>query len=371
MPQRKKVLFLSHVSNLGGAEQVLLTIARHLNKENFCCELLTQDEGPLTEQFRTAGETICLKLPAWRKGKYFLSRYAAIARLDRICRERGVDLIYCNNYRIAPYASGAAGKRRIPAVLHVHDPLEEKHVYNFGLKYCPQIIAVSDFVRRPLAEQGLDPRVVYNGVDVNRLRTARPSDIRRERGWDKTARIVGWVANFTENKRPGLFLRLAAEIKKERPDYRFVVVGHEAWGGPVTRASLEQLSASLGLTDSLAFLGWRDDIPRLLKCFDATVLCSKKESFPLIVLEAMACGSIVFAQDSCGGPSEQIRNGRDGFLLDFTRTADSAAREQVKPSPMPNPSAMEGRIPFLEANASARPRTMQLTTIRGIKTPRV
>jgi len=327
MPQRKKILFLSHVSNLGGAEQVLLTIARHIDSERFCCELLTQDDGPLAEQFRaTGGETLTLKLPAWRKGKFFIARYITIQKLAKVCRERGVDLIHCNNYRIAPYAAGAARKNGIPFVVHVHDPLEKKHIRNFELSRCSNIVAVSDFVRRPMAEQGLDPRIVFNGVDVNRLRTTQQKDIRQEAGWDKDTRVIGWVANFTENKRPDLFIQLANAIKKERPEYRFVVVGHEAWGGPVTRESLEQLSSQQGLSGDLAFLGWRNDIPHLLKSFDGVVLCSEKESFPLIVLEAMACGSIIFAQGSSGGPSEQIRDGQDGFLLDFSKVEEAAAK---------------------------------------------
>ena len=42
----------------------------------------------------------------------------------------------------------------------------------------------------------------------------------------------------------------------------------------------------------------------------------------------------------------------------------------VKPTPIPRPSMMEGSTLFLLANISARPRMMQLTTIRGRNTPR-
>ena len=45
--------------------------------------------------------------------------------------------------------------------------------------------------------------------------------------------------------------------------------------------------------------------------------------------------------------------------------------EQVKPKPMPRPSSSEGQTGFFEAKASARPNTMQFTTINGMKRPRV
>jgi hypothetical protein len=46
-----------------------------------------------------------------------------------------------------------------------------------------------------------------------------------------------------------------------------------------------------------------------------------------------------------------------------------AIRDRVNPMPMPNPSAMERTGPFLQAKASARPSTIQFTTIKGIKIP--
>ena len=54
-----------------------------------------------------------------------------------------------------------------------------------------------------------------------------------------------------------------------------------------------------------------------------------------------------------------------------SRMAPSTASAAVKPSPMPRPSAVEATRPFLEAKASARPRMMQLTTMRGMNTPRL
>ena len=50
------------------------------------------------------------------------------------------------------------------------------------------------------------------------------------------------------------------------------------------------------------------------------------------------------------------------------KTATSATAS-VKPTPAPSPSSAELTTPFLDANASARPRMMQLTTISGMKMP--
>ena len=54
----------------------------------------------------------------------------------------------------------------------------------------------------------------------------------------------------------------------------------------------------------------------------------------------------------------------------ISRMVPMMVRVMVKPMPMPMPSRAESRMPFLEANISARPRMMQLTTIRGRYPPR-
>lgn len=54
-----------------------------------------------------------------------------------------------------------------------------------------------------------------------------------------------------------------------------------------------------------------------------------------------------------------------------SRMEPNTRRDSVKPSPIPNPSAKESMRGFFEAKASALPRMMQLTTIRGIKRPKV
>ena len=52
-----------------------------------------------------------------------------------------------------------------------------------------------------------------------------------------------------------------------------------------------------------------------------------------------------------------------------SRTIPNNVNDMVKPKPIPNPSKSELKMPFLDAKASARPNTIQLTTIKGINNP--
>ena len=51
--------------------------------------------------------------------------------------------------------------------------------------------------------------------------------------------------------------------------------------------------------------------------------------------------------------------------------APRMVRAKVNPSPMPAPSSIDGHTGFFDANASARPSTMQFTTISGMNSPSV
>jgi glycosyltransferase involved in cell wall biosynthesis len=62
------------------------------------------------------------------------------------------------------------------------------------------------------------------------------------------------------------------------------------------------------------FLGWREDIPQILRASDVLVLPSLKEAFGQVILEAMASGVTAIATNN-GGVTDIIQNGINGHLV--------------------------------------------------------
>jgi glycosyltransferase involved in cell wall biosynthesis len=85
-----------------------------------------------------------------------------------------------------------------------------------------------------------------------------------------------------------------------------------AGDGPL-RASLQQLTASLGLADRVRFLGWRDDVPALLASADFVVSSSRHEPLGNVVIEAWSAGRAVVATAS-DGPAALIEDEVSGLL---------------------------------------------------------
>jgi glycosyltransferase involved in cell wall biosynthesis len=168
--------------------------------------------------------------------------------------------------------------------------------------------AVADFsIRRAK----LDPRkiiVIPNGVDAARFSAASPADL-KQYGIPVGSRTFLFVGRLDQQK--GLSYLLAAwqRLVATHPALQLLLVGE----GPL-RPALEAQIVELGLTASVRLLGWREEIPELMRAVDCVVLPSLWEGMPNVVLEAMAAGLPVVAT-RVEGTQEVIQDGRTGWLI--------------------------------------------------------
>ncbi len=93
------------------------------------------------------------------------------------------------------------------------------------------------------------------------------------------------------------------------PNVRFIAAGDGE-----LRPAMEDLIKNLGLNNKIKLLGFRRDIPEIMKCLDVFVLTSLWEGLPRVILQSMAAGVPVVATD-VDGSSEVVRNGVNGFLV--------------------------------------------------------
>jgi glycosyltransferase involved in cell wall biosynthesis len=113
---------------------------------------------------------------------------------------------------------------------------------------------------------------------------------------------VGLIARIVPGKGHLLFLQCARLLSDRIPGIRFTICGAPA-----------VLEASRGLP--VDWLGWREDIARVLMDLDVLVIPSVIEGLPRVMLEAFSAGVPVVAFPT-GGIPEAIRDGETGFLVD-------------------------------------------------------
>ncbi len=121
--------------------------------------------------------------------------------------------------------------------------------------------------------------------------------------------VLTYVAEIIENKNQPMLLNALEIVRKQLPNTRLLLVGPEHDNG-----KLRRLATLKGLQEAVIFLGWRNDVPRLLRASDLYVASSKSEGLGLNLIEAMACELPVVAGRN-RGHEEIISHGENGYLV--------------------------------------------------------
>ena len=303
------VLKMIETGGPGGAERVMINIAGTLAKDpGWRVSAVLQRDGWLAEQLRAQGVSLCL-LPLRRQLDIGFLR-----RVVRQIRDEDIRLIHSHEFGMNFHGAVAAKIAGIPCVATVHGRtyygdnrrriLAMRALRHLGAT----VVAVSADIRELLCERlGVrDVRVIANGIDLSTYENAGRLP-RSTWGLPEDARIVGAVGNLYEVK--GHRVLVEAVARSDRSDVHLVIAGRGE-----EEAHLRRLAADRGIADRVHLLGFRSDVPELLKTFDAYVLPSFSEGQSLALMEAMAARSAIVAT-RVGGNPEIVREGQEGLLV--------------------------------------------------------
>jgi glycosyltransferase involved in cell wall biosynthesis len=321
-----RVMFLITSMPVGGAETLLVSLIRRLDRDRFLPSLgCLKSLGPL-------GEMLAAEVSAYHdliKSKYDLG---VVRRLAKLFRDQRIDAVVTVGAGDKMFWGRLAARRAgVPVVLcALHstgwpDAIGRLNRLRLLTRWTDGFIGVAEAHARHLTHVERFPahkvHVIPNGVDAERFHLSRDSAAaRRELGLKPTAPVAGIVAALRPEKNHELFLKVAARVRRRIPEARFLIVGD----GP-ERPRLEQLAVQLSVADAVQFLGTRDDIPHLLSALDVFVLTSRIEANPVSILEAMASGKPVVAP-RVGSIAESVIDRQSGFLTDPNDEAQVADR---------------------------------------------
>lgn len=194
----------------------------------------------------------------------------------------------------------------------------KRRVYHWARQRRQRWVTVSDFNRSLISQTfGLDKDEVvriYNGI---RLTSPSPRDdaatvreeVRAELGLSDRSIMLLTVARLELTKGFGLLVRVLPDIIRDFSHVCCVWVGEGKDKECIAREAAEHRIAS-----NVLFLGYRSDVPRLMRAADLFVLPTEFEGLPFTILEAMAQRVPVVASD-VGGIPEVIRHRVDGLIV--------------------------------------------------------
>ena len=161
------------------------------------------------------------------------------------------------------------------------------------MKYLHELTAVSDSGAEYAAGLTDQPiTIIPNGIDLNRYKLSKRSVKRKQA--EKTILFVG---RLEQRKGVKYLLRAYHELSKSNPDTKLIIAGD----GP-DRERLELLAEDLKL-HNVSFLGYISDELKLQLMHEADLFCSPAvygESFGIVLLEAMATGTVSVAGNNSG-----------------------------------------------------------------------
>lgn len=155
-------------------------------------------------------------------------------------------------------------------------------------------------------------KVIPCGVDLTLFSPQNRQQARRQLGLDQHRPVLLFVGRLDPFKGPDVFLRAASMMEE---DAQLLVVGGKL-AGDKDLQQLQALAASLGISHRVHFLGARpqQELPILYSAADATVIPSYHESFGLVAVESLACGTPVVAT-RVGGLMTIVQHDETGFLV--------------------------------------------------------
>jgi len=321
--RKARVLYLSHAFMVGGAEEMVLNLVRHLPDRFEPAVMCINQAGPIGEEIRRTG--VPFAVLGLTPG---VSRPLDVLRLRDAVQAMAPDIVHTFLLTGSLYGRFAAMMSGVPIVIGTEVNIYEKkkplhaRLERWLMNGTDAVIASAESVKEHyVAQVGADPAkvdVIYNAVDWAQLQTTMTrAEFRVSIGVPADAPAAGIIARLTEQKAHRvLFEALAQEPALAR--LHLVVVGDGE-----LRNDLHSRAESLGIFNRVHFLGARRDLGNILAAIDIFAMPSFWEGLPLSMVLAMGAGLPVVASRVAGIP-EVVQDRVSGLLVDAGDSAQLA-----------------------------------------------
>ncbi len=163
--------------------------------------------------------------------------------------------------------------------------------------------------------------VIPNGVDTSKFQPEpQDSDLRRKtrtslgvEGGNEI--LVGLIGRFDRQKGQMEFIEAVKNLKDKHSNVKYVLVGADTYGEePLQKKILSEIISN-NLNSVIQVRGFSNEVQNIMKALDVFIMPSYKETFGIVLIEAMACEKICIATNT-GGPVEILDNGKYGLLIE-------------------------------------------------------
>lgn len=326
-----RVLHIIKTLSLGGAETNLLNLADAFNSANTETHVAYSFGGEIEQRFRAAGVRLFKYADEIHRVKS-LATIPIVLRLAAYIRKHRIDIVQTHNFNGHIWGLLAAKLGGAKVVEHVHDfrytppeelsrrhgLLEQYRFIKWFKGWSDRIVVLTKSDRKYVIDNHISaPGQVLemqNGIPLDEPADApghTPGAMRAKLGLAAEDVVVLTSARMDPSKNVDLILRIAARVVQAAPRTVFVVAG-----SGTHLADYEQQCQQAGLTGSVRFIGFHQDMYALLASADVFLLPSFLELHSIAILEALKMKVPVVISSGVGCNEEFIVHGENGFLCD-------------------------------------------------------
>jgi len=304
-----KLKILIVVSNLeyGGAQRQIIELVNNIDTERYQVDIASlSDYIPLAAQL-TATET---KVHIVHKKSKF--DFSVVFKLMKLIKTERYEILHSYLFdaeiaaRLAARLSGLrpkviGGERNTNYVIKKI----QRRAYSLTRNMFDVIIANSqsgaDFNASELDIPKTRYRVIYNGVNTKKFKPRDKTTLRQKLEISDDVILIGVFASFKAQKNHKFLFDTLLAIENLPSNVKLLLVGDMLFGGmhgsdDYYTEVMKQIKET-SLSSRCILLGNRDDVEMLYPACDFTVLPSRFEGTPNVILESMACGVPVIATD--------------------------------------------------------------------------
>lgn len=290
-PERRKVVVIFHDSVLGGSVRSVVRLIPLLEDRGWRFSFWVDKPSPLFDDLTERGYEVdgAPRLIAWTLPELRLppgprARLAGtpryLRRLLSFLRSQAPALIHANSITVLPEAL-VAKRSGAPVLVHVHEMVQTRirgSIARYFVRRLDALVAVSVASGRAIAGRRSLPRIIHEAASV----PEQPVPVRS----DPHPFVIGTLGVVSPRKGSDLFVDAADAVLRERSDIEFRLVGgltdplDVEWGREVIhRAKAAGIVYKPHVDPQAEFRTW-----------DGFVLPSRRDPFPIAMLEAMASG---------------------------------------------------------------------------------
>jgi len=294
-----KIAYLLGSLNRGGTETLLLDVFRNAKANKLDAICIYRKTGVLEKEFISSGISLFF-LPVTNLLSY-------IIRLRSIIKNNNVDIAHAQQPIDAIYAHFAClfTKTKVILTLHGYDFSDSKLSLQL-LKFILSRTALNTYVSNCQKEHytqkyhlnSSQQHTVYNGISFDKiLNLENESAIRKTLALKNEDLLLGTVGNFVPGRDQMTICKFLVELQNQNIPFHFLFIGKRNELTPERYDDCVHFISAHGLSEKVHFLGTRNDVPELLQQLDAFIYSTEHDTFGIAVVEALACGIPVFANN--------------------------------------------------------------------------